>query len=204
MKFYRILAAVLSVICLSSCADFLTEAPTTALSEGTVYSDEANLEAGVIGVYWSLKTSNYSWTTQMSEFCSFPSILIHWKDNRTAENYIQCLRLTMFPHSAENQGLYDYLYASIYKCNKMIEAMSISPVDQTYKNEIEGEVKFIRAWQYFAAVRFWGDIPLILNTPKNIDETDAPRVHYMEVYKQILSDIEYAEQNMRTPERVVS
>lgn len=202
MKFKRILAAFLSVLCLASCEEFLTEDPTTSLSEGTVYSNEANLEAGVIGVYWSLKTSNYSWTTQMSEFCSFPSILIRWKDNRTTENYIQSLRLTMFPHNAENQGLYDYLYASIYKCNKMIEAMIDSPVDQTYKNEIEGEVKFIRAWQYFAAVRFWGDIPLIVNTPKNIDETDAPRVHYMEVYKQILSDLEYAEQNMRTPERV--
>lgn len=202
MKFKRILAAFLSVLCLASCEEFLTEDPTTSLSEGTVYSNEANLEAGVIGVYWSLKTSNYSWTTQMSEFCSFPSILIRWKDNRTTENYIQSLRLTMFPHNAENQGLYDYLYASIYKCNKMIEAMIDSPVDQTYKNEIEGEVKFIRAWQYFAAVRFWGDIPLIVNTPKNIDETDAPRVHYVEVYKQILSDLEYAEQNMRTPERV--
>ena len=202
MKFNRILAAVLSVICLSSCADFLTEAPTTALSEGTVYSDEANLEAGVIGVYWALKTSNYSWTTQIPEFINFASRLVVYKDIRKTENYIQTTNLTLLPHSAENQGVYDYLYASIYKCNKMIEAMSISPVDQAYKNEIEGEVRFLRAWQYFAAVRFWGDVPLIINTPKGIDETDAPRTHYAEVYKQIINDLEFAEQNMRTPERV--
>lgn len=202
MKINRILAAVLSVICLSSCAEFLTEAPTTALSEGTVYSDEANLEAGVIGVYWSLKKGNHAWTTQIGEFVSYPSILIHWKDNRTAEQYVQALTCSLYATSADNKGVYDFLYASIYKCNKMIEAMAISPVDQAYKNEIEGEVKFLRAWQYFAAVRFWGDVPLILSTPKNINETDAPRVHYVEVYKQILSDLEFAEQNMRTPERV--
>lgn len=202
MKFNRILAAVLSVICLSSCADFLTEAPTTALSEGTVYSDEANLEAGVIGVYWSLKTSNWSWTTQMGEFITYPSRLVVYKDIRKTEQYIQSTNLTLFPQSADNQGVYDYLYASIYKCNKMIEAMSISPVDQAYKNEIEGEVKFLRAWQYYAAVRFWGDIPLILNTPKNIDETDAPRTHYTKVYEQIIKDLEFAEENMRSPERV--
>ena len=115
MKFKRILAAFLSVLCLASCEEFLTEDPTTSLSEGTVYSNEANLEAGVIGVYWSLKTSNYSWTTQMSEFCSFPSILIRWKDNRTAENYIQRTRLTLVPHIAENKGLNDYPYSSIYR-----------------------------------------------------------------------------------------
>ncbi len=203
MKFNRILAAVLSVICLSSCADFLTEAPTTALSEGTVYSDEANLEAGVIGVYWALKTSNHSWTTQIPEFGAYPSRLVVYKDDRTSNvQYTETLTLSMWPNSVNNQGIYDYIYASIYKCNKMIEAMSISPVDQAYKNEIEGEVKFLRAWQYYAAVRYWGDVPLILSTPKNIDETDAPRVHYVEVYKQILNDLEFAEQNMRTPERV--
>lgn len=202
MKYNRILAALLSVICLASCADFLTEAPTTALSEGTVYSDEANLEAGVIGVYQSVKTGTYTWTTAMAEFNAFPSILIRWKDNRTSASYLQALRLTMFSHMSENQGMYDALYASIYKCNKMVEAMPDSPVDQAYKNEIEGEVRFIRAWQYFAAVRVWGDIPLIVSTPKNIDETDAPRTHYVEVYKQILNDLEFAEQNMRTPERV--
>ena len=202
MKFYRILAAVLSVICLASCADFLTEDPTTSLSEGSVYSNEANLEAGVIGVYQSLLMGNYTWTRNMAEFNSFPSILIRWKGNRTTVSYHQALRLTMFSHMAENQEMYDAFYASIYKCNKMVEAMQDSPVDQAYKNEIEGEVRFIRAWQYFAAVRIWGDVPLIVSTPKNIDETDAPRTHYVEVYKQILNDLEFAEQNMRTPERV--
>lgn len=203
MKFNRILAAVLSVICLSSCADFLTEAPTTALSEGTVYSDEANLEAGAIGVYAALKSSNHSWTTQLPEFITYPSRLVVYKDNRTSNvQYTETLTLSLWPNSVNNQGVYDYLYASIYKINKMIEAMSISPVDQAYKNEIEGEMKFLRAWQYYAAVRFWGDIPLIISTPKNIDETDAPRTHYAEVYKQIIKDLEYAEVNMRTPERV--
>ena len=203
MKINRILAAVLSVICLSSCADFLTETQTTSPSEYTVYSDEANLEAGVIGVYWALKTSSYSWTTQIPEFINFASRLVVYKDNRTSNvQYTESLTLSMWPTSATSQGIYDYIYASIYKCNKMIEAMSISPVDQAYKNEIEGEVKFLRAWQYYAAVRYWGDVPLIINTPKNIEETDAPRVHYAEVYKQILSDLEFAEQNMRTPERV--
>jgi hypothetical protein len=202
MKFNRILAAFFSVICLASCEDFLSEGPTTSLSEDSVYSNEANLEAGAIGVYAALKGTNYGWTKQMGEFIAYPSILIHWKDNRTADNYVQTLTCSMYPTSVDNQGLYDFIYDPIYKINKMIEAMEISPVDQAYKNEIEGEMKFLRAWQYYAAVRFWGDVPLIIATPKNIDETDAPRVHYAEVYKQIIADLEYAEQNMRTPERV--
>ena len=202
MKFNRILAAFLSTVCLASCADFLTEGPTTSLSEDTVYSNEANLEAGVIGVYQSLTATNYGWTKQMGEFVAYPSILIHWKDNRTAENYVQTLTCSMYATSQDNQGVYDFIYQPIYKCNKMIEALVNSPVDQAYKNEIDGEMRFIRAWQYYAAVRFWGDVPLIIETPKNIEDTDSPRVHYAEVYKQIMADLEFAEQNMRTQERV--
>jgi hypothetical protein len=79
MKFNRILAAFFSVICLASCEDFLSEGPTTSLSEDSVYSNEANLEAGAIGVYAALKGTNYGWTKQMGEFIAYPSILIHWK-----------------------------------------------------------------------------------------------------------------------------
>ena len=201
MKFNRILAAFLSTVCLASCADFLTEGPTTSLSEDTVYSNEANLEAGVIGVYQSLTATNYGWTKQMGEFIAYPSILIHWKDNRTAENYVQTLTCSMYATSQDNQGVYDFIYQPIYKCNKMIEALVDSPVDQTFKNEIEGEAKLVRAIDYFTLTRLYGNTPLVVTTPKTADDSDAPRASYMEIYKQIIADLEYAEQNMRTPER---
>lgn len=202
MKYNGLLAILLSLFCLASCDKFLTEAPTTSLSESSVYTSEANLEAGIIGVYSTMQTTNGAWQRNMVEFIQPASRLISYKGDRTkSEDWYQTITLSAFAHNARNKENYNFFYQSIYCCNKMIEAMEDSPVDQTFKNEIEAEAKLIRAINYFSLVRFYGDVPLIINTPKNVEETDAPRTLYIEVYKQILKDLEYAEQNMRTPER---
>lgn len=202
MKYNRILAIFLSVFCLASCEDFLTESPTTALSEGSVYSNEANLEAGIIGVYSTMQAGNGAWQKNMIEFLMPASRLVSYKGDRTkSEDWYQTITLSMFPHNARNKEFYQHFYSSIYKCNKMVEAMVDSPVDQTFKNEIEGEARLVRAISYFTLARLYGDVPLVIATPKTAEDSDAPRALYMDVYKQVLADLEFAEQNMRTPER---
>ena len=205
MKYNRLLLIVLSVFCMVSCDDFLTEAPTTQLSEETLFADEANLEASLVGVYNALSSGgNGSYMKQMFEFGGFPSRLITQKDNRTAEEYTQSQMLTLFAHSPHNENIYNFLYASISRCNKFIDAMPGSPVDQRYKDIREGEVRLIRAIQYFALTRYYGDVPLILHAPTTAAEADAPRALYVDVYKQILTDLTRAEELMRTPEETVN
>ena len=195
----------MSVCCIASCDDFLTEAPTTQLSEETLFADEANLEASLVGVYNGLISGgNGSYMKQQFEFGAFPSRLITQKDNRTAEEYTQAQMLTLFAHSPHNENVYNNHYACISRCNKFIDAMPDSPVDQRFKDIREGEVRLIRATQYFQLVRYYGDIPLILHAPTNAEEADAPRTSYMDVYKQILNDLTLAEKLMRTPEEPVN
>ena len=201
MKYNNFLASVLSVFCLASCADFLTEAPTVAISEGVVYENEAILEAGIIGCWGTQCGPNGSWQRNMFEIVQSASGLITWKGDRTSEDWTQCYRLTCNANNARNIDTYDFFYQSIYKCNKLIENLPDSPVNQAFKNEIEGEAKLLRALNYFSLVRYFGDVPLIINTPKGVNDVDVPRTHYVRVYEQVLSDLEYAEQNMRTAER---
>ena len=54
---------------------------------------------------------------------------------------------------------------------------------------------------YFLAVRFWGDVPLVLKSPKTLEEAHLPRTSYLEVYKQILEDLKIAETDMRDEAR---
>lgn len=201
MKLNKILASVLAVACLVSCDKFLTENPTTSLSESSVYNTEAVLEAGVIGCYKTMQDNNTAWQQTMLEIPMATSGLITWKGSRTAENWVQTKLLTMLPNNGYTSSVFTYIYSTIYRCNKLLENLPDSPVDQAYKNEIEGEVKFIRAWSYFCLVRFFGDVPLILSTPKSLTDMENPRVPYQEVYRQVLEDLDFAEQNMRTPER---
>lgn len=197
MKNY-IYAALL--LCLTSCVGFLEEVPTTSLSEETVYSTEYDLEAGVIGCYASMRGGG-GWQGELSEYLQYASCLVRWKNARSTENWTQTLTLSMFPKNTINEKYYNFFYSSIYKCNRFIENMPFSPVDSTFRNEVEAEARLIRAIGYFGLVRLYGDVPLILETAKNIEETGSPRVSYMRVYEQILKDIEFAEKYMRSPER---
>lgn len=202
MKHYKLIAASLAaVVCLSSCDKFLTEAPTTSLSESSVYNTEAVLEANVIGIYSTFQQNNCAWQQVMLEIPMASSCLITWKGARTSEDWVQTKLLTLLPNNGYNTNVFNYCYGTIYRCNKLLENLPDSPVDQTYKNEIEGEVRFLRAWCYYCLARFYGDVPLILNTPKSLTDMENPRTPYQEVYKQVLADLEFAEQNMRTPER---
>ena len=196
MKNY-IYAALL--LCLSSCVGFLEEIPTTSLSEETVYSTEYDLEAGVIGCYASMRGTG-GWQGELNEYLQYASCLVRWKNARTTENWTQTLTLSMFPKNTINERYYNFFYSSIYTCNRFIENLPSSPVDPAFKNEVEAEARLIRAIAYFGLVRQYGDVPLILQTAKNIQETASPRVSYMRVYEQILKDIEFAETYMRGPD----
>ena len=201
MKYNKIIAAILAVTLFGSCSDFLTEYPTTSLSEGPIYSTETGLETAMVGCYQSMQTVNGAWQRNMPEFLQPASGLVCWKGNRTAEDWTQTMRLTMLPLNARNAEFFDHFYGSISKCNKLIEKLAESPVDQTFKNEIEGEAKLIRAIDYFSLVRLYGDVPLMLRSPATAAEGNAPRSSYMKVYEQIIRDLEFAETNMRDEAR---
>lgn len=199
MKLKNYIYAVL-LLCFTSCADFLEECPTTSLYEDAVYSTEADLEAGVIGCYASMRGGG-GWQGELGEYLQYASCLVRWKNYRSTENWTQTLTLSMFSKNSINEKYYNFFYSSIYKCNRLIENLPSSPVDTTFKNEIEAEARLIRAIDYFGLVRLYGDVPLITETAKVIEDIASPRVSYMKVYEQILEDIHFAEKYMRSPSR---
>ena len=127
----------------------------------------------MVGCYQTMQTGNGAWQRNMPELLQPASGLVGWKGSRTTEDWTQTTRLTMLPLNNINASFFDHFYASISKCNKLIEKLAESPVDQTFKNEIEGEAKLIRAIDYFTLVRLYGDVPLMLKSPATAAEGNA-------------------------------
>jgi len=205
MKFNIYIVILLIAVSSASCADFLTEEPTTEPS-GAMYNYEAGLETAITGCYQSMQSGGGAWQKSMFEFVQPASGLICWRGARTTEHWMQTMRLTMLPQNSINTQVFEHFYASVNVCNTLIEQLHLetNPVNQTFKNEIEGEARLIRAINYFALVRLYGDVPLVTVPPKNLQQANnAPRASYMRVYEQILEDLEFAETWMRTPERQV-
>ncbi|MCY7350634.1 MAG: RagB/SusD family nutrient uptake outer membrane protein [Cytophagaceae bacterium] len=108
-----------------------------------------------------------------------------------------------FTHDANNLSVAD-VWQNIYNCinraNNTIDIGAGMDLPAVRKAEILGEAYFLRALNYFNAVRYWGDVPLIVVSPKSLDDIDATgsakRTPVLEVYSQIVKDLMMAEQTL--------
>ena len=162
---------------------------------------EEVLEAELVKCWETQYSGMGSWQRDMYEYVMPASGLIGWKSSRTGENWTQCRTLTLYPGTTSNQRMYEFFYNAVSKCNGLIELLEESQAEESVKNEVEGEARFLRGWMYFSLVRFYGDVPLLLDSPQDINAVDSSRVSYMEVYRKVLEDLEFAEQNMRSSAR---
>ncbi len=202
-KIIRISAVVLIASFAFSCKGFLDENPTTSLSESTVYNTPSSLEAQVYAIYRGFCSSN-NHMGNVDEFLHTASGLIHWKSNRLqSTNWTDGLKFTENANSSNARPFYSEHYTNVNRCNRLLDNLPDSPVEAAYKKEVEAEVKMLRALNYYYLVRMYGDIPLILHAPQNVQDCSTPRTSFWKVYQQILEDLTFAEQYMRDEDRVI-
>lgn len=195
-KFTLIIMALLAV----SCSDFLKEKPTTSYMENIVFDSEESLESLTYGLY-RLTLSSTASTTMFYNFgCS--SRFIQWKKaNRSGRQYEQYLRGTLYADQSQGSSILRTQFSAIQSCNVVLRGLKSSPVDEAYRREIEAEAKFLRAVNYFYAVRMFGDVPLFTE-PRNSDEDSyVKRTSFKKVYAQIEEDLNFAFEYMRDEQR---
>lgn len=193
---YMIAAALAGVLCVAASCSFLKEEPTTSLSETSAYRSEEALESQVYGILSSFY-GKYMMQGYMNEQLHTASGLMMWKGQRTQDDWTEGLKFAKYSTTAPNQGWYQELYAAISCCNRLLDNLPSSPVEESFKTAIEAEARFYRAVLYYYLARLYADVPLILTCPKNIGETNQPRTVYYKVYAAIINDLDFAEKNMR-------
>ena len=90
--------------------------------------------------------------------------------------------------SNELRSIMRWNYAGITRANYILE--NKDNIDFTGKDHIIAEAKFLRAYYYFELVKFFGDVPLIIDKRIGAEEvTTIPRSPKEEVYAQIETDL---------------
>ncbi len=107
----------------------------------------------------------------------------------TDANFLR--ELDDFTYDAGNLSLNDTwagYYRSIYRANlAILNIPEVPNMDENLRARLIGENKFLRAYFYFKLVRWWGEIPLILE-PLSSDQFKQARVSVETVYNQIIQD----------------
>jgi hypothetical protein len=123
-------------------------------------------------------------------------------DEGTSNNSLwsQYDNLTYTPGSAsEVHDMWGSYYQSISSANFVLD--NEKKIDGLFSNVADAnaklaEAKFMRATDYFQLVQMFGGVPLRTTLVTRQDQTNIPRASVDSVYSLIISDLQYAEQNL--------
>ncbi|SKB68034.1 Starch-binding associating with outer membrane [Parapedobacter luteus] len=182
-KFVFIALMALSAV---ACSDFLEEIPEDRITEENFYKTLEDAQAAVDAIYQPIRVVSVfggQYLLQVEIMAEF-SI---GRGSTAAVGAYQGLDAT----NAQRVGLvWQYLYQSILYANTAIERISeMTDVNETAKERLLAEARFMRAFSYYHLVRHWGAVPLILSTTQG----HTARTPVDEVYASIIVDLEVGE-----------
>lgn len=184
---------------MASCtAGFLDLEPQTSLMDNNFYSTIDDAEMALIGCYdgYQRTTSNgntffYLMSELMADDCFAGG------GNSGDRNYAAVDRFDRSQSPSERNlfnGTWEDYYAAIFRVNTLLQKMDDIDFEdnQTVRNRIMGEVRFLRALLYFDMVRMWERIPLLTEPSTE----NLPQVEPEQTYQLIVDDLLFAADNI--------
>ncbi|MGD1318459.1 RagB/SusD family nutrient uptake outer membrane protein [Chryseobacterium sp. 2R14A] len=174
-KYIIISALLLTGLFNQSCSDeFIDVAPTEQVSaeDLSVYNDNAGATGFVNSIYakfldWDMST--FSWigvtsiTSDDADKGSTPG------DTGTDKDILDALTFTASTPSFES--LFSSNYQGINRANQALQYLpQLTGADESLRNRLAGEAKFLRAFMYFTLVRSFGGVPLVDHVPTTSTE----------------------------------
>jgi hypothetical protein len=192
---YKLLFLAVLLFPFAACEDDLNVEPNTALTEFDFLNNPENAVKLVNGVYNKQLDYNmysFSWigmtsiTSDDADKGSTPT------DTGTDKHKMD--NLTFVSSDISFNDVWKGRYDGIYRANNALFYLEQLTIDETLKNRLIGEVKFLRALFYFDLVRCFGGVPLVvskidINDTQTINEVVFVRKSKEETYALIEADL---------------
>jgi hypothetical protein len=184
----------------TSCDDFLDEKPRTNYTTNIYFTKASQAESVVNKLYKEGAPGYYQsqsvfWGMQIM-YGPFLSGLYDNMDYKGQATWIvdmQNLRHTSSNIDDQMTDLWDQSYRkAIARANMAIKYIPGIDMNEADKNRLIAEAKFFRAFAYLHLVRFFGDVPLVLEPYESLDNLYVERTPSSEVYAQIIQDAKEA------------
>ena len=200
MKTKALLIIGLTFFCISSCNDDILDKDNPAqLSNVTFFRNDVQAIAAVNSVYAGLQGTNM----YTREYFFLHDLLSD--DNQSGGGQLEAVRAQVLNHNFDGSNsvmsqVWTGLYRMILRANYVIQNIT-DPANEEFISEgtrtrVEGEARYLRAWSYFELVSLWGGVPLLTTTDPTALPDGTPRASEEEVYTQIFTDLDIAEENL--------
>uniref|UniRef100_UPI00356620E1 RagB/SusD family nutrient uptake outer membrane protein n=1 Tax=Mariniphaga sediminis TaxID=1628158 RepID=UPI00356620E1 len=190
----KLLGVCVCVVSMLSCED-LVEDPRAELTPENFFQTEDDLAAAVSACFFPFM--GHSW--QGFDVRGFS--LEAGDDQYTSRQGSNKERVLEFDEFGVTSGNVDIanswqmIYQSIAACNAVINNGAGIEMDEEKKQQYLGQAYFVRSLMYFYLVRWYGNIPLVLELIEG-EGTDIIRTDKEIVYQQIIDDAKMAENKL--------
>ncbi|MCF6401332.1 RagB/SusD family nutrient uptake outer membrane protein [Chitinophaga filiformis] len=188
------ISLMIIIMFFAGCSKILeVKPPINEIIGEEIYSSNKKAASVVTGIYASWgANSNFNGRTSLSLLLGVSSDEL----GSVANDFDVINSFYLNNLLTDDAGLWSNFYAYIFKINSAMEGITRSKgVTDDVRSRLIGELRFLRALQYFYLVNIYGDVPLALTT--DIKETSTlARAASMDVYHQIEVDLLFAEQNL--------
>ena len=194
------------IISFFSCKEEFLNVPVQG--QGTTATDPNLAQNLVTGVYNSLLSGEAfgnAGDVHSISFISVTNIISDDADKGSSPSDQQGIseidNFTVTPTNGFVAALWNGYYNGISRANQALMALDVAALDANTKNQLIGEVRFIRGYYYFNLVRIFGRVPKVLRVPKdskdaNSDPTFQTRASVDSIYKVITDDLQFATDNL--------
>lgn len=182
-KRINILGLILGLFFTStSCEDILEPVLQGQLELSELFKTEDNAITAINGMYNILDDQYADDMSRMSGMASDDAWT--WRNELETDIYI------VEASYAQSRNFWNNAYVMIGRTNIVLAGIPDVPWSNSQlRDYAEGQAKFLRALTYFNLVRFFGDVPLIVNSLELAEDAAVPRAPQAEVYAQIESDL---------------
>jgi hypothetical protein len=200
MRKTRYIWIFLSILALSySCQkaeDFLDKKPLGEYSEVDVWTDLALAETFVNGIYknalgWPFAIERLSDYSDESHFTPDWGVTNFNKSLMTQDDWQGWTVSWATPNTLHY--MWDPLYLNVRRTNIFFSKINETNFeDVEWKNNLIGQVYFLRAWTYHYLVTMFGGVPIITKAYTLTDNFEAPRNTYEECINFIAGQLDSA------------
>ncbi|WP_020527845.1 RagB/SusD family nutrient uptake outer membrane protein [Flexithrix dorotheae] len=178
-----------------SCTD-LVEEPVGLLAPEAFFKTPKDVETGVLGTYAHIANEQF-YGRKLVLSLLLRGDMADIGDRNTPGRRQQVNDFNMDSNNGMVTAFWPRAYKIIGAANAGIAGAKIVAEPAEEINALEAEARFIRAFTYYHLVRIFGDIPYIDFFIENPEEVkDIAKAPAAQVYEAIISDLEYAKQNL--------
>nr|WP_299172410.1 RagB/SusD family nutrient uptake outer membrane protein [uncultured Allomuricauda sp.] len=200
MKYLKYIAFTVTAFLVSCEADeFLNPIPDTVVVEESFFQTDADVEAGILGIYDALQGVNENTVTNIgivNRGVQFEHLLTEHRTDNTRNATLEGSksdfhRYVVDANNVESEDFYASMYEVIFRANNALRFIDIA--DAGNRARYTAEAKFLRAYAYFKLVRLFGAVPLVTEVV-GADNSEAlfTRISEEQIYAQIVADLQEA------------